>query len=218
MRQLEELKTLWKKKQDEVGALRLQSSDGDCVPTTVINALLYLTEDRIHPKLQRLIWSVALDDQGETTGWIGCQLVSDVINAWRVQAGNDGIDEPVVFESRINAGKKNLLQDVQDVVNKKGVACLTCKKGKHYALLHSFDGENFYGFDPYLPNEKDLQDKFFTHIEILSATSSETVHKKINGMVNFSISIPQLEGLLKVKRNQWIHLIEYPQNPKKKMS
>lgn len=208
MTKLAELKKIWEKKQLQVGALRLQSSDGDCVPTTVINALLYLTEDRIHPKLQRLIWSVALDE-GPLTGWVGCQLVADVISAWSDWTHKDG-----------NAGKKkrkfiseimsqgtlgekfdeiNSLKEIQDWVEAKtGVVCLTCNKGGHYALLHSFDGKNFYGFDAYFSNNGAMTEAAFTE------------YKDTCGMVNFSISTDGLKKLFNDEANQWLHFIKRP--------
>ncbi len=195
MTKLAELKKVWGKKQRRVGALRLQSSYGDCVPTTVINALLYLTEDRIDPKLQRLIWSVALDDQGETTGSVGCQLMSDVINAWHLHTLNDGVKN---IESRIATGTGAvLIGAVQETIASNGVACLTCKNGKHYALLHSFDDDLFYGFDPYFPNQSEAQDPQFERVDL-------------QGMVNFSISKHGLKKLLTRKANRWVHLIKRP--------
>lgn len=208
MTQLEELKTFWKDKQDEVGALRLQSSDGDCVPTTVINALLYLTGDRIHPKLQRLIWSVALDE-GPLTGWVGCQLVSDVISAWSDWTHKDGNagnkKRKFISEIRANHVAKKFdvtqtLKDIHDCIEAEGVVCLTCNKGGHYALLHSFDGSFYYGFDSYFSNGDRLLEAAFTKCNDLSS------------MTNFMISKPKLENLLKDKdeSNQWVHLIKRP--------
>jgi hypothetical protein len=197
MTELAELKKIWEVKQRQVGALRLQSSEGDCVPTTVINALLYLTEDRIHPKLQRLIWSVALDYQGKTTGYVGCQLMSDVINAWHLHAANDRVNSIFNFKSRIATGTDAvLIGEVQETIASNGVACLTCKNGKHYALLHSFDDDYFYGFDP-----------FFSRIKRKNPFHSAYVNDA-SGMVNFSITKDGLKELFKDGVNQWVHLIE----------
>jgi hypothetical protein len=214
MTELAELKKIWEVKQRQVGALRLQSSEGDCVPTTVINALLYLTEDRIHPKLQRLIWSVALDEV-PLTGWVGCQLVADVIDAWSNWTHKDGnaSNKKRKFISEIRPKKtgdefdvSKILGDIQVLVEKNaGVVCLTCRKGGHYALLHSFDGENFYGFDSYLRAKDMTSDVLFEYNDTVDITNNKRYE-----MVNFLISKDNLKKLLEDKVNQWIHVIARP--------
>ena len=207
MTKLEELKTIWKEKQNQVGALRLQSSEGNCVPTTVINALLYLTEDRIHPKLQRLIWSVALDED-QMTGWVGYQLLRDVISAWSNWTHKDGnagkkkrkfISEILATSTTEKFDATNALARIRDWISEsEGVVCLTCNKGGHYALLHSFDGKNYYGFDSFYSNSGCMPEAAFAEC------------KDLCSMVNFSISKPKLENLLEDESNQWVHLIKRP--------
>lgn len=201
---------LWADKLAALGPLRLQSSEGDCAPTTVINALLYLSDGRIHPKLLRLIWAVSLDFQGHTTGWVGCQLLSEVVNAWAAQSANDGVAHPPQgFASSVWQGKAATAERIARAIGGGGAVCITCKDGKHYALLHSADGACFYGFDPYLPDKKNPLDGHF-----LGLNSPHAAPAHLHGMVNFSLPLRDLKALLKRKDrhgnlvNQWFQVIE----------
>jgi hypothetical protein len=176
-----------------VGPLRFQMASADCVPATVVNALLYATKKNLPPILMRLIWAGSMD-QSKGTGWVCSKLLGDLLESWFTLSKWDGEQKETLsdFTSKVKCDKKLTLNTLVRTLNAGGVACLTTNSGRHYELLHSHrDGQTFYGFDPTW--QKD------TSLKLLEETY---------GMVNIEWSREELIELFEDERNQFVHLIK----------
>jgi hypothetical protein len=141
-----------------VGPLRYQMADADCVPTTVVNGLLFTTQKHLPPQLLRLIWSASLD-QRSGTGWVCSQLLAEVLQAWFSLSQYDGAKKSLnTFQSFTRQDEQVSLKQNNSLVttlNEGGVVCITVLKGGHYSLLHShLGGKLFFGFDPTWPSAR----------------------------------------------------------------
>lgn len=187
----------WERLYKTIGPLRYQASSSDCVPTTIINGLAVLLERRLHPRLNQLIWSVAVDREGLLgTGWVCCDTLSSLLTKWFERAHQDGYEDAALpFTSRIlegeavHLGKSNPLLRC---LNGGGVACLsTGRKSDHYSLLLDVEDDRFLGFDCWW-DEKATPKR-------LNDLSS------YKGMVNITWSREQLQE--EIERSRWVHLL-----------
>jgi hypothetical protein len=190
---LESFKAVYKK----VGPLRYQMADADCVPTTVVNSLLFVTRKTVPHRLMRLIWTSSLD-QPRGTGWVCSRILSDVLHAWFTMSSFDGEAKKLTlaaFRSEVKQGKDVSLRRIVTTLKTGGAVCLTTENGSHYALLHSHNqGKEFYGFDP----------------TWLGPTKGKTALEhsdKTFGMVNIVWTCEELQNILEDENNQFIHLI-----------
>lgn len=188
----------WKKLSKTIGPLRYQMSEADCVPTTIINALLVVRKRKLKPKLLHLIWSVSLDFSKEGTGFVSSQLLAYVLQSWfdraladRYEARKPNLKSEILEGNDVHLGQGNR---IARCLNLGGVACLTTYDGGHYSLLLGQEGNEYLGFDPW------WQESFASkkHIECF---------QDYHGIVNMRWSREELLAELSRKSNQWIHLI-----------
>lgn len=183
----------WSALHRNIGPLRYQSSDSDCVPTTVINALSVLFEKRLHPKLCQLIWALSVDREGiKGTGWVCCDALATFLSKWFERAHQDGYaKESLPYTSRILEGESVHLgpgNAVLRCLNSGGVACVATED--HYYLLLDANRDEFLGFDCWWDKHK-------------SRTIEEFSEYK--GLVNTRWSRKDLEQVL--GNGRWVHLI-----------
>lgn len=183
---------------EKVGPLRYQMANADCVPTTVVNALLFVTKQTVPHRLMRLIWASSLDQAGGT-GWVCSRILSDVLDAWFTMSKYDDERQTLEdFRSSVKQGKDVSLKPkhaLLTTLNAGGAVCLTTENGGHYSLLHSHNGEKeFYGFDPTWLGPR----KRKAALEISDSTF---------GMANIMWSREELQTILEDENNQFIHLI-----------
>jgi|GEM_PF-2176561 len=187
----------WKKIASKIGPLRYQMSDSDCVPTTIVNAMLFLLQRRLHPRLLSMLWHISVETKSGS-GWVTCQLLSDTLNSWFLRAHLDGNEKGVLpFKSKIIEGDAAHLERNNSLarsINIGGVCCLTVNDGKHYVLLHATNGRQFLAFDPYWCRK-------------LSSTASQQRYKEYFGLVNASYTRDELASELENGNNKWIHII-----------
>jgi hypothetical protein len=183
---------------ESVGPLRFQVAEADCVPATVINALLVATKRTVPLRLLRLIWATSLD-QRRGTGWVCSKLLVDVLEAWFTRSGWDKERETLDdFTSIIKEGASVSLgpnNPITSTLNQGGVVCLTVHGGEHYALLHSVDGDSFYGFDPTWPKGARQRSESLRLLE------------SSHGVANVCWQREELADLLKDESNQSVHII-----------
>ena len=187
----------WKAIARKTGPLRYQMSESDCVPTTVINGMIFLLQRRIHPRLLNMIWHISVESKGGS-GWVTSQLLSDLLNTWFKLAVYDRNESDVMpFESRIIEGDAAHLDRNNTIVralNAGGVCCLTVRDGRHYILLLSTDGQQFLAFDPYWKRD-------------MASADHQTRFSEYHGLVNTVISRAELMSLLKISSNKWVQII-----------
>lgn len=188
----------WKKLSKRIGPLRYQMSECDCVPTTIINALLVVRKRRLKPKLLHLIWSVSLDFSKEGTGFVSSQLLAHVLQSWFEPALADGYEtRKPNFKSEILEGEDvhlNRSNRIARCLNAGGVACLTTEDGGHYSLLLAQEGSDYIGFDPWW-------------LESYSSKGHLDNFQKYHGIANTRWTRDELLSELNKKSNRWIHLI-----------
>jgi len=170
----------------------------DCVPTTVVNALLFVTRKTLPQRLMRLIWGCSLD-QRNGTGYVCSRILADVLDAWFKMSEDDGESQTLSeFCSRIKLGKDVSLKPnnpLLTTLNAGGAVCITTGNGGHYSLLHSHNqGKAFYGFDPTWPGAR----KRKVAMEFSNSTF---------GMANIVWTREELQIILEDEANQFIHLI-----------
>lgn len=189
----------FKKISAAVGPLRYQSSTSDCVPTTVINALLVLLQKRLDPALIRFIWAASLDLGKAGTGSVGSKILAHVLESWFEHAADDKyVKSALNFRSEIISGDSAHLGPNNALIrclNNGGVACIMTG-GDHYSLLLCRSGLTYFGFDPY----------WNTH-QVKRAGTVD--YSKYHGLVNRSWSRKELLEGLSANENKWFHLI-YP--------
>lgn len=187
----------WNKLYKKIGPLRYQSSTSDCVPTTIVNGLMVLLEDRLHPKLLQLIWTLAGDqDDHGGTGWVCCDTLAVLLSKWFDRAHQDKREKgPLPFESQIIEGDTVNLDPrgkLLRCLKNGGVACLvTGKNSDHYSLIIGIENENFLGFDCWWDTKK-----------IYSPAANFDVYK---GMVNIIWTHKELD--IELRRSAWVHIL-----------
>lgn len=189
----------WNDLYQKIGPLRYQASASDCVPTTLINGLTILLEERLHPKLHQLIWALAGDqDKNGGTGWVCCETLSVLLNTWFERAHQDKrASGPLPFSSQIIEGKSvNLKKDGELLrcLSNNGVACLVSgKKSDHYSLLIGTENDCFVGFDSWWNGKKTAK-----RLESMA---------EYKGMINLIWTRDELETEL--KQGGWVHLLAH---------
>ena len=188
---------------DAVGPLRYQTAQADCVPTTVVNALLFVTGKNLPARLMRLIWACSLDLPGGGTGWVCSKLLGEVLEAWFTMSEFDGARDTLAdYQSTVLQGTKVTLKRRNSLVSTLdagGVVCITTENGGHYALVHSHDeGKSFYGFDP-------------TWCGPRKRKAALAMSEATNGMVNSVWTRDQLQTEFENEASQFVHLI-YPRS------
>ena len=180
----------------KIGPLRYQVTNEDCVPVTLINALLFLSRQRLHPKLVRLIWTIGIDQSNYKTGWVASYLLADLLKSWSEYASKDDqknkpmrIKSQVITDESVNLEKDGLLMKCLD---SGGVACITIGNGDHYAALLGYENGDFIGFDS-------LWKKNFASPMFMKNYSDYC------GLVNSKWKRNKL--LTELKNNKWAHLI-----------
>lgn len=194
----------WEKLYEKIGPLRYQASSSDCVPTAIINGLMVLLEDRLHPKLHQLIWAIAGDqDKNGGTGWVCCDTLALLLNKWFQRAHQDKrAKEPLPFTSQIIEGNKevnlNKTGALLRCINGGGVACLvTGKNADHYSLLLGVDEHGFLGFDSWWDGKK-------------AARELENF-APYKGLVNVRWTPSKLKDAL--ADSGWVHLMGHVERP-----
>ena len=189
----------WAKLYKKIGPLRYQSSEGDCVPTTLLNGLSVLLQRRLHPTLLKLIWSLSVDSG--VTGWVCCDALSSLLTKWFERAYKDGYEPSKLrFASRIiegadvHLGPNNLMDQC---LKKQGVVCMSIgKDSDHYVLILGFENGRYLGFNC-------LWDKKATPQNLLDLSPYK-------GLVNVTWSRTDLEKLIPPPSKvglRWMHLL-----------
>lgn len=195
-------KSTWRSIADAIGPLRYQSSESDCVPTTVINGLLVLYRRQIPAALVKLVWTVGVDfDEG--TGYVGTRTLAALLDAWFKMAYLDTREAtPIALSSRIIERRDVYLgpdSQIDKTLANGGVCCLTVQKGCHYALLLGMDTQSHYLlFDPGWDGA-------------LGKKAHQTEFEKYHGLVNRRLSEAQLNNELRHRYNKYVHLLEHEQ-------
>lgn len=196
----------WKTLASKIGPLRYQSSEADCVPTSVVNGLLVVMGKPISAKLLQLIWSVSIDD-GEGTGYVGCSVIADILQSWFKRSHQDGKEKKSLpYSSEIIEGETVGLHRnnaLARCLNGGGVACITTDKGAHYLLVLAEENSQYLMFDPTWPMDKPSRKTAAKVKENLLVGSGEDY----NGLVNLIWSRERFQKEITGKHNQWMHLI-----------
>ena len=187
----------WKAVARKTGPLRYQMSESDCVPTTVVNGMIFLLQRRIHPRLLNMIWHISVETK-TGCGWVTSQLLSDVLNSWFTRAHYDGNEKDVLpFESRIiedDAAHLERNNTLMRALNAGGVCCLTVNNGRHYILVLATNGRQFLAFDPYWNRT-------------IASTSHQDAFSIYHGLVNTEFTRAEIQESLSVSNNKWLHVI-----------
>lgn len=187
----------WHELYQKIGPLRYQASTSDCVPTTIINGLVVLLGEQLHPKLNQLIWALAGDqDKHGGTGWVCCDTLAVLLSKWFKRAHQDGrAKEELPFTSEVIEGKSVNLDPkgaLLRCIYGGGVACLvTGKNADHYSLLIDVEDGTFIGFDSFWNGKKT--------VKRLEAFAS------YNGIINIRWTRDELEKTL--QEGGWVHLL-----------
>jgi len=188
----------WDAIRRKIGPLRYQSSESDCVPTAIVNGLLFLLRRRLHPRLLQMIWSVSLETRAGT-GYTSCHTLSTILQNWFSFAHEDGFEqEEMPFISTVVEGESVHLSrnnPLTRTLNYDGIAFLVTNDGAHYVLLHTHKRGNYFGFDPYYKVRK-------------GAKSQNAIYDDCSGLANVRFTRGELEKLFKVDSNKWLHLVE----------
>lgn len=187
----------WKKIAAKIGPLRYQASESDCVPTTIVNGLIFLLQRRIHPRLLQMIWSVSIESK-HGTGWVTARTLSDILNSWFQVAAADGYEDDVMpYESRVIEGDSVHLarnNALVRAINAGGICCLMVGDGTHYILLHAMDGRDFLAFAPYWKRRK-------------GAVAQRELNDEYFGLVNTRFTRDELIDELTNDYNKWVQII-----------
>ncbi len=188
----------YQKLRRKIGPLRYQSSESDCVPTTVVNGLLVLLGRRIHPRLLHMIWAISLD-ASHGTGSVSCHTLSSILNNWFTSAYQDGWEKgQLPFVSDIIEGDAVHLRRNNPLtrsINAGGICFLVTSNGGHYSLLHSVNGGEYIGFDPYLKLRK-------------GSIEQSRIYAEYSGLANVIYQRHEIDELFRDDGNQWLHVIE----------
>lgn len=189
----------WQRLAAAIGPLRYQTSEADCVPTTVINALLVTYQRTLPTALVKQIWAVGVDfDSG--TGWVGTRMLAGLLDIWFKTAVDDhrerteiALCSRICSEESAHLGPGNV---VVRTLNAGGVCCVTVQEGQHYVLLLATHNGDFLAFDPSWNRHYQSpthQREFFEYC----------------GLVNRRFSREQLTRELDHSYNKHIHIIEH---------
>lgn len=135
--------------------LNYQSSEYDCGPTTLINAIRYLFErDEIAPELLKAISLYTLDSynaQGESGKSGTSKMAMQFLASWMNQYGRS---KNFPIEARFLEAEQVYIAPNSAIVGclqQKGVAVVRVWLGgdEHYVLLTQSDGDEIGLFDPY---------------------------------------------------------------------
>lgn len=130
--------------------LEYQTTELDCVPTTIINGIRYLFErEEIPPEAIKIIYLYSLDTKnkngkigGRGTSGIAVQLICNSLN----EVGNFNLSCEFCLEESVT------IKNIEDCLNKDGVVISRVAYENnlfHYILVTGLDYENVYAFDPY---------------------------------------------------------------------
>lgn len=192
-------KSDWQEIAEIIGPLRYQSSETDCVPVTVINAILVVYQRQLPTALVKQIWALGVDfDEG--TGFVGTHALAAFLDVWFKTAVSDrrektaiGLSSRIITTQKVSLGPGNV---IARTLNGGGVCCLTIKGGCHYVLLLAIEKDEYLIFDPgWNAKYQKIQ-----HKEKFS---------KYFGLVNRSFSREEFERELKHKYNKQIHIIAH---------
>jgi hypothetical protein len=187
----------WKKIASKIGPLRYQMSESDCVPTTIVNAMMFLLQRRIHPRLLSLIWHISVETKGGS-GWVSSRLLSDALNIWFTDAHLDKNEKgSLPLKSKIIEGDAAHLErnnGLMRALNAGGVCCLTMHEGRHYALLLATEQDQYLLFDPWWT-------------KAFGSSSHQEKYSAYFGLVNSTCTRDQLAETLRSENNQWCHVI-----------
>lgn len=129
--------------------LHYQSSECDCVPTSVINALLWMFHD-IHPEIIRSVWDFTLDGDGSNgTSYARQEALFTYLNI----ASDDPCDFKgfgVVIEGT-EAPSDKMAKQITKCLRAGGCVLTSVWYGKdgHMSLILGEDPEYYYCFDSY---------------------------------------------------------------------
>ena len=183
----------WEALYKKIGPLRYQSSTSDCVPTTLINGLTVLLERQIEPRLLQLIWALSLDREKVGTGWVCCDVLSNLLSKWFDRAHEDGYEKAALpFTSKIIEGNSVHLRKGNPILrclNSDGVACLST--AEHYYLILGVENDKFLLFDCWWDKSNTPK-----RLQELGA---------YKGLVNTTWSREDLENIL--TDFKWVHLL-----------
>ena len=196
------LKSTWREIADHIGPLRYQTSQADCVPTTVINGLLVLYQRQLPAALAKLVWTIGVDFK-EGTGYVGARTLAALVDTWFTNAHRDGQeDAEVPLASRIIEGKDVYVgpnSQIDNTLENGGVCCLTLQGGCHYALLLGWDTEgNYLLFDPWWNST-------------FGTSSHVADFQNYFSLVNQRLSPSELSTELRHRYNRYVHLLEHKQ-------
>lgn len=189
----------WENLYKKIGPLRYQSAESDCVPTTIVNGLTVLLERKLHPKLLQLIWALSLDQGGQDagTGWVCCDVLSNLLTKWFERAHEDGYEsKPLPYESRVIEGdavrKRNVIRNhIVPCLESDGVVCL--HTSSHYYLILGIENGTFMVFDCWWND--------FETPKRLKGFGSYM------GLVNTKWARKELKGCLVDSGYIWVHLL-----------
>lgn len=149
--------------------LNYQSSEYDCGPVSLTNAIRYLFDrEVIYPDIIKYIMLYCLDsynDQGESGKHGTSASAMMFLSNWLTQFGQMK-DFPISCEF-LSGEDVYLSQNskITEALQQGGVVVLRlCLDGGHYVLLTGIEDDNVYLFDPYYvePEDPDLDPEFLT--------------------------------------------------------
>lgn len=167
--------------------LNYQSSEYDCGPVSLTNAIRYLFDrEVIYPDIIKYIMLYCLDsynDKGESGKYGTSASAMMFLSNWLTQFGQMK-NFPISCEF-LSGEDVYLSQNskITEALQQGGAVVLRlCLDGGHYVLLTGIEGDNVYLFDPYYiePEDPDLDSEFLT--EGITFVSGQP--KKANRMVS----------------------------------
>ena len=167
--------------------LNYQSSEYDCGPVSLTNAIRYLFDrEVIYPDIIKYIMLYCLDsynDKGESGKYGTSASAMMFLSNWLTQFGQMK-DFPISCE--FLSGEDVFLSQnskITEALQQGGAVVLRLfLDGGHYVLLTGIEGDNVYLFDPYYvePEDPDLDEAFLT--EGITFVSGQP--KKANRMIS----------------------------------
>lgn len=170
--------------------LNYQSSEYDCGPTTLINAIRYLFErDEIAPELLKAISLYTLDSynaQGESGKSGTSKMAMQFLASWMNQYGRS---KNFPIEARFLEAEQVYIAPNSAIVGclqQKGVVVVRVWLGgdEHYVLLTQSDGDEIGLFDPYF---WDYTQKELEHLKNQGITVIWNEPMKLNRMVHADV-------------------------------
>lgn len=149
--------------------LKYQSTNYDCAPTTILNALNFLLErEDIHPEIVKTVYTYSLDkldNEGNAcrggTSKTAVELIAKWINAFSLKKGF-GVRCEFLNSDSIDLENPKLTNHI--VCGGVMPACVYYTQATfHYVLVTAIDEKYVYLFDPYY-NDSPADDKAFEFI------------------------------------------------------